>query len=278
MNQVGQGQTILVTGATGFLGRHICPILIKKGFNLKIVCRGKVDLYDSLPNLKVIYTNDLFFESKDWWIKHLKGVDKILHLAWYVEHQKYWDSPNNISCLEGSITLAKAALDIGISHFVGVGTCAEYEDSPGIKGINTALNPKSLYAATKSSTYFILRSLFEGSKTSFTWCRLFYLWGEGEDSGRFVSKLHIALENNKIFTIENGSLVRDYLHVTDAAENLVNTIVRGDSGPVNICSGYGVSLSDLAMNIASKLGKSHLLYINLKEGDKPSSKSIIGAP
>jgi nucleoside-diphosphate-sugar epimerase len=125
-------RTILVTGATGFLGSYICPILLNKGNKLKIVSRNK-SLNNKHINCEIIYTEDLFSEPLIWWLNNLKGVDVVLHLAWYLEHKKYWDSLENIKCLEGSIVLATAALQREIKHFIGIGTCAEYEESTEIK-------------------------------------------------------------------------------------------------------------------------------------------------
>lgn len=125
-------KTILVTGATGFLGNYICPILIKNGNKLKIVSRNQ-SLNNIHKNCEIIYTEDLFSEPLTWWLNNLKGVDVVLHLAWYLEHKKYWDSLENIKCLEGSIVLATAALQKEIKHFIGIGTCAEFEASIEIK-------------------------------------------------------------------------------------------------------------------------------------------------
>ena len=54
---------------------------------------------------------------------------------------------------------------------------------------NSKLNPLSIYAATKVSTFYCLKELFEQTSISFSWCRLFYMFGEGEDERKLYSYL-----------------------------------------------------------------------------------------
>lgn len=71
-------------------------------------------------------------------------------------------------------------------RFVGLGTCAEYDLSAGLITTDTPLSPNTLYAACKASAYQVLRCLLDTEDVSFAWCRLFYLYGEGEDERRLV--------------------------------------------------------------------------------------------
>jgi nucleoside-diphosphate-sugar epimerase len=122
----------------------------------------------------------------------------------------------------------------------------------------------------------MLRSLFEGTKTKFTWCRLFYLWGEGEREGRLIYELNKALMENRKFVVENGNLVRDYLHITEAANQIVNVINSNKFDSVNICSGKGISLSNLVLKIAESTGKINLIEIKEIRKLKSISFPIIG--
>jgi len=270
-------EVILVTGATGFVGRYICPLLINKGYKLKIICRNK-KLIEKNKNCEIIYTDDLFNESFDWWISHLKDVDKVLHLAWYLNHNKYWDSLENVSCLEGTIRLARASLHCKVKHFIGIGTCAEYEDSHDKINVNSRLNPKSIYASSKCSTYYMLNSLFKNTQTKFSWCRLFYLWGHDENEGRLIHELLKALNENKYFILENGSIVRDYLHIAVAAEKIYDVINLQRCDSVNICSGEGIKISELVTKIAMDIGKIHLIKFKKDEINKLLSFPIVGEP
>lgn len=122
----------------------------------------------------------------------------------------------------------------------------------------------------------MLRSLFDGSRTKFTWCRLFYLWGEGEREGRLIYELNKALDENRKFVVENGNLVRDYLHITEAANQIVNIINSNKCDSINICSGKAISISNLVLKIAKSKGKVNLIQIKENRNLKLNSFPIIG--
>jgi dTDP-6-deoxy-L-talose 4-dehydrogenase (NAD+) len=62
----------------------------------------------------------------------------------------------------------------------------EYDTSVGYLSVNTPLRPATLYAAAKAATYFAMRHSLGPAGVEFIWCRLFYLYGEGEDPQRVV--------------------------------------------------------------------------------------------
>ena len=87
--------------------------------------------------------------------------DVILHLAWNVEHGKFWSSENNLDWQNSTLELARAASEVGIRRFVGVGTCFEYgwPEFADCDETATPLTPTSLYAVTKDSTRRILEDM-----------------------------------------------------------------------------------------------------------------------
>ena len=88
------------------------------------------------------------------------------------------NSEKNVDCLIGSLELAKAASKSQLTKFIGIGACFEYETSNDALTIFTPLNPTTLYGC-KSFSYLSLKSSFEKTNIQFCWCRLFYLYGEG---------------------------------------------------------------------------------------------------
>src|SRR5690606_18871221 len=98
-----------------------------------------------------------------------EGVDAVLHMAWYAEPGQYLQSPRNLDCLTGTLAMAKGCAQAGVSRFVGVGTCMEYDTSGGYLSIRTPLRPVSPYAAAKAAAYLSLREYFRERKLSFAW-------------------------------------------------------------------------------------------------------------
>lgn len=259
---------ILITGATGFVGRQVTRALSKENVRLTLVVR-KTEKCNKLlsynPEVQLVETQNIFAESSQWWASNLKDVDVVIHLAWHVVPEEYQESSKNFDCLVGSLNLAKAVLDSAVSKFVGVGTCAEYKPQPDRKLVpGDPLEPTTLYAAAKTSLFYCLREAFKNSSTQFSWCRLFYLYGEGEDERRLVPYITNRLMKNEEVGLTSGRQVRDFIDVRQAGEQIAEISIRDAGGVYNICTGVGVSVKDLAEGIAARVNKQHLLKFGVR--------------
>ena len=186
---------VLLTGATGFVGRQVLRALIENGVRVRVVVRdGKQGQCAVGAGIDaVITTPDLFAENADWWAEVCKGVDTVVHSAWYAEPGKYLESPQNFDCLIGTLQLAKGAEQARVRRFVGIGTCIEYDLTSGLLSVDTPLRPLTPYAEAKVAAFTTLSQWFHRQRVEFAWCRLFYLFGEGEDARRLVPYLHAKL-------------------------------------------------------------------------------------
>jgi dTDP-6-deoxy-L-talose 4-dehydrogenase (NAD+) len=254
-------KNIVLTGASGFVGRQIAKALMARGHRLKLVLRpGGLERSGlDADDLEVVETNDLFAEDDDWWARQLSGAEALIHAAWYVEPGKYLDSPVNIECALGSLALAEGAIRAGVKQFIGVGTCFEYK-LPNAAITETAeLGPMTLYAAAKLAVQCMLERRFAGSGTAFTWARLFYLFGEGEHPARLFPTLHRKLSSGEPMLLASGDKIRDFLDVAEAAQLIATLAETGQTGVVNICSGHPVTIRQVAEEIADIYGRRDLL-------------------
>jgi dTDP-6-deoxy-L-talose 4-dehydrogenase (NAD+) len=159
-------KNILVTGANGFIGKHVVKYLISKNKKIKIIVRKKNNLFKN-KNIKIIYTKNLFKEKKNNLKNFLKNVNTVIHLAWFVKPNDYLNSEKNIECLIGTINLAEACAQSKVKNFIGIGTCFEYKINNKKISVNSALEPKNLYSATKLSVYYSLLNFFNKKKLIF---------------------------------------------------------------------------------------------------------------
>jgi nucleoside-diphosphate-sugar epimerase len=272
-------KTILLTGATGFVGKQIFKALRKSNVRIVPVVReGKESVYNSQHNVdRVVCSADIFQENSDWWAKQCNQIDVVIHAAWYVEHGKYLNSQKNMDCLIGSLNLAKGAATAGIKKFVGLGTCFEYDLSAGILSTETPINPLTPYAGSKAALFMGLSRWLPEVSVDFAWCRLFYLYGEGEDSRRLVPYLSSKLEKAEVAELTNGEQVRDYLDITIAAEMIVDCALGELNGPINICSGVPLSIRQLAESIADEYGRRDLLNFGARPDNSFEPKYIVGS-
>jgi nucleoside-diphosphate-sugar epimerase len=268
---------ILITGANGFVGKQVLKNLLAQGTHIRIVVRyGSVIQLNHTDNVEVIRTHNLFEEDQAWWEENLQGVDTVLHLAWYAEPGQYLNSAINFECLTGSLRLASACINAGIRKFIGIGTCFEYDVRVGYLSTETPLLPATIYAAAKTSTYFSLSNLFALSKVDFAWCRLFYLYGEGEDSRRLVPYLIEKLSRGEPAELSSGNQIRDYSDVAVVATKLLAVVRSELTGPINICSGIPITVREFATKIADQYDGRHLLQFGARPDNDMDPPCVVG--
>lgn len=273
---------VLITGATGFVGWQVARALIEKGADVSTVGRSNKNLPQGVRNH--INVADLFSLSPDFWHETCSEFDTVVHVAWYAEPGKYVWSEKNLYCLSGTLALAQGAALAGIKKFVGVGTCFEYKlDSSGGPisqpiSIDAPLGPATTYGAAKASTWLTLEAFLRERSVDFAWCRLFYLYGEGEDERRLVPFLKKRLAAGKPAELTSGRQIRDFLDVSEAGVCIAEAALGPYLGALNICSGKAITVRELAEQIAMKYGRPDLLKFDAHP-DKPDDPPyVVGEP
>ena len=268
----------LLTGGTGFVGRQVLRALSEKDIKVRLIVRGEKQL--EFANQKciesVVISQDLFLQDATWWANVCQGVDTVIHVAWYAEPGKYLQSDKNIDCLIGTLQLAKGSTLAGVKRFIGVGTCFEYDMTDGLLSIQTKLRPLTPYAATKAATFTALLEYFPKHDVLFAWCRLFYLYGEGEDARCLVSYLRNKLSAGEPALLTNGNQIRDFLDVRDAGKMIVETALGKQQGPINICSGIPITVRDLSERIANEYGRQDLLKFGARPENLIDPPCVVG--
>jgi dTDP-6-deoxy-L-talose 4-dehydrogenase (NAD+) len=268
-------KNVLLTGGTGFVGRQVLKRLLSAGCNVRLVLRR-----DGLApaGVEVWRTDDLFAESLPALCDMCTGIDTVIHAAWYTEPGEYLESMTNLHCLTGTLRLGEAAISAGSTRFVGVGTCFEYDLSAGYLRTSTALAPKTLYGAAKVAAFLTLSRMMALESRSFAWCRLFYLFGEGEDERRLVPYLRACLAAGEPAKLTSGRQIRDYLDVGEAGRRIADAALSGVEGPVNICSGVPVTVGDLALRIAEEYGHRDLVHLGARPDAAGDPPCVFGEP
>ena len=243
-------------------------LIVRKGW------KSKID--DSAKVASIFLTKNLFSENVEWWADVCNEIDIVIHAAWYAEPGKYLLSDKNKDCQQGTISMAKGAVSSGVKKFVGIGTCLEYDLTEGMLSINTPLRPLSPYAASKAAVYLSLSKSLEKQDVAFSWCRLFYLFGEGEDCRRLVPYIKSQLEDDKKVELTSGHQIRDFMNVSDAGKQIADVALGKNVGAINICSGIPVTVRELAENIASEYGKIELLQFGVRSNNYMDPPCVVG--
>jgi nucleoside-diphosphate-sugar epimerase len=240
-----------------------------------MVVRTPVEIAGGVEQVSVA---DLFTAPRYELVQLCAGIDTVIHSAWYAEPGKYLSADENLSCLSGTLQLAKAAIQAGVARFVGIGTCFEYDLSVGYLRTDTPLAPATLYGACKASAYLTLSRLMERDEQSFAWCRLFYLHGEGEYSRRLVPYVRSRLAAGERAELTSGRQIRDYLDVKDAGRMIADVALGGAKGALNICSGTPVTVAELAFRIADEFGRRDLISLGARQDAPGDPHCVFGEP
>lgn len=268
---------ILLTGATGFVGRQVMRALLADGLSVRAVVRkGSRARVENAAAIELLDTPDLFAETAAWWAEACRGIDIVIHVAWYAEPEKYLQAPRNLACLEGTLALARGCVQANVRRFVGIGTCFEYDLSGGLLSVQTPLRPTTPYAGAKAAAFIALSNWLPAQGVAFAWCRLFYLYGEGEDKRRLVPHLRARLAAGQAAELTSGTQIRDYLDVRDAGRMIVEAALGNNDGAINICSGIPVSVRDLAEQIADEYGRRDLLMFGARPDNLLDPPYVLG--
>ncbi len=242
---------IAVTGASGFLGKHVVSELVSRGVEPTILLRQESVLPDIFRDLSLVRFD--IANPPDDAFDQLAQPDILIHLAWsglpnYQSlHHFETELPTQYRFLRNLMTG-------GLSHLVVSGTCFEYGMQSGCLLETAEANPKNSYGFAKDSLRRQLQYLTKTVPCDLTWTRLFYLYGQGQaPSSLYMQLLGAASRGEKIFDMSGGEQLRDYLSVEEAARILCDLAV-GSSRPeiVNICSGKPISVRRLVEEWAAQ--------------------------
>lgn len=235
---------VAVTGAKGFIGQHVLSGLTRH--SVEVVAFDKNFLAadeDTLnPNMVQLDIEKFPPNTYEW----MGRPDVLIHLAW-------GGLPNyrSLHHFEQELPLQYRFLSnlirSGLSSLVVTGTCFEYGMQSGelIESMDT--RPDNPYGLAKDVLRRQLEHLRTNHPFSFSWARLFYLYGEGQSETSLLPQLKSAVkQGHRVFNMSGGEQLRDYLPVTDVAKNIVRLAInKADIGPVNICSGKPISVRRL---------------------------------
>jgi nucleoside-diphosphate-sugar epimerase len=246
-------KTVLVTGAAGFIGGHTLQRLATRGYKVEAVSRVARPSSDAVRWRKA---DILDIDAVEKLIYEVRPTH-LLHLAWITEHGIYWSAPENVAWLIASLKLLELFGRAGGERAVGLGTCAEYDWSapPPYREATTPLLPRNLYGAAKNSLSLMQPQIARHFHFKQAWCRPFFLYGPGENPSRFVPSLACSLLRGESPVCRDPKAIRDFLHVDDIAEAIATVLDSDFEGAVNLSSGQGAELGEVA-NMLSMLAGS----------------------
>lgn len=252
---------VLVTGAAGFIGRHLVPVLIAHGHDVIAVSRTP-DVAESRKGARWLVC-DLLSESAPAELIETYRPTHLIHLAWNTTPGSFWNDLANVDWLAASLRLYRVFASCGGRRAIGSGTCAEYDwNEPVLSEAKTPIKPRTLYGSAKAALGSTLTLAATEQGLSFAWGRLFFIYGPGEKRGRLVSDVFSALMDGQPALVSHCHQERDVMHVSDVAGALVALLESDVAGPVNIATGECHPLADIVTAVARLAGRPELIQFD----------------
>jgi len=249
---------IVVTGATGFIGSQVTAALVSAGIDVVGISRKQQ------PNKEVEWICADLLDQRQAADAILKArADRLIHLAWTVEHGKFWTDPANLAWAAASLGIAKKANEAGVQHITMCGTCFEY-DWPTDQACDEESTPTAahtLYDITKDACRRLIGAHAISTGYGFAWGRIFYVYGEAENPNRLVASVARSIVAGRIAKCSNGLAERDWMDVRDAGTAIARVSLSEFSGPINIASGEAATVRQVAQTIGEIAGRSELVAI-----------------
>lgn len=250
----------LVTGASGFVGRHAVAALAARGFTVHAVARRPLA---EVP--AAWHAADLLDARARQSLMESVRPTHLLHLAWETRHGYFWEAPENLDWVAATLDLARCFHATGGTRMVLAGSCAEYDWSPEALGDGicrereTPCRPATLYGTAKLAAYELTAAYAARAGISHAWGRLFLAYGPYEADARLVPSVVLSLLAGKRVKLGDGDKRRDFMDARDAGAAFAALLASPEEGPVNIASGACLTIADVASRLGHLIGKADLL-------------------
>ena len=252
---------MLVTGANGYIGRHVVKAVLDKGAEV-IACDVVTDDVDERAVRKTL---NLFELPEGNVYEQLESPDVCLHMAW--RNGFVHNAPTQIGDLSAHYKFLTAMIDGGLKQLAVMGTMHEVGYWEGAIDENTPCNPISMYGIAKDALRRAMFLYCEQNDCVLQWLRCYYILGDDKKNNSIFCKLlSAAEEGKKSFPFTTGKSQYDFITVDELANQLSAAVMQKEVvGIINCCTGKPMSLADRVEQFI----KEHGLDIKLEYGAFP---------
>jgi nucleoside-diphosphate-sugar epimerase len=249
---------IFITGATGFIGSHLIPLLSQHTLLLlsrKQACRAE-------QNISFVQADLADREKREKPLLDF-APDACIHLAW-----KGLPDYSLEACLENfdlSVRLFESLAGLGCKKVFSEGTCCEYGALEGLAKENHVPAGLNRFAAFKTALRVVGESLSQEKSFDLIWGRIFFVYGPGQRESSLIPACYSSLLKGHEPALKNPRAACDFIHVSDVALAIKALIeAEGLRGVFNIGSGKLVPVSSVCACVAAAAGR-RVKDVNNKE-------------
>jgi NAD dependent epimerase/dehydratase len=276
-------ETVLITGADGFIGSHLTEMLVREGYHVKALSQynsfnywGWLEDVDCRDRIEVL-NGDV---RDPHYCKHItKGVDIVFHLAALIAIPYSYVAPDSYvdTNVKGTLNICQAALENGVKRVIHTSTSEVYGTARYVP-IDEAhpLQPQSPYSASKIGADAMAMSFFNAFDLPLTIARPFNTYGPRQSARAVIPTIISQIASGKK-QIKLGDVTptRDFNYVTDTCRGFL-ALARCEQAigqTVNIGSNFEISVGD-TLNLIRELMNSDVEFLADEQRLRPGKSEV----
>lgn len=235
-------QTILITGATGFIGSHLVDYLVKKKYNIVILKRSTSDISRIKKNINCISAYDVDKQKIEIAFQNHK-IDVVMHLATFYGRAQNYENSIQTNIIFG-LDLIALSIKYGVEVFINTDTFGS--------------SYLADYVMTKK--HFLDWLNLRKNSIKIANMKLHHVYGEADSHDKFVMWLLRELRaGNKAIELTSGTQLRDFIYVKDVATAFEVVMLKKKNfdsmQEFNISSGCKYTVKEFCILMAGKILK-----------------------
>ena len=244
-----KNKRVLVIGGNGYLGSFLVKALEKENANVFVVSRNAELLYN---HFAVDITD---FDAIHKVVQEIQP-DIVFHLAANISRNRDFAIYTDMAKVNvmGTLNLLQALQNLD-THFIFTSSSEIYGNNESPFHENQLPKPVSPYSLSKVNAEMLIQTYCLNNNKKFTNLRIFNFYGENMPEDFFIPQMINSLKREEDFLMTKGEQTRDFLYVDDVVEALLLTAKNTNSynETMNVCSGKGTKLSELATEVNEKM-------------------------
>jgi dolichol-phosphate mannosyltransferase len=255
-------ETVLVTGASGFVGANVVRALLAQGHHIHVLSRSPTlswRLADVGARLLTLHRANLEDARAVRSALRMARPSVVLHLATHGAYESQADGKSILQTnILGTHNLLEASAESGVRLFVNTGSSSEYGLQSQPMREDMRLEPNSFYAVAKAAQTHLCSLLAQRSSMAVACFRLFSVYGPWEESTRLIPTMIRRARTGLPLEMVEPSIARDFVYVDDVVNALVDfpKLAEMKGEVINLGTGVETTLADVVATVKEILQSS----------------------
>ena len=249
-------ETVLITGAGGFIGSHLIPQLVRADYNVIAIDNNITKLTNLNVDCNKVEIDITNRESMGKFAERL-NIDSVVHLAAIAAPRYAEEHPDltfNVN-VQGTYAVLKLAKSVGAQKTIFMSSAHVYGISPKYMPTDEShpLYLLDTYTTSKVLGEQLCQLFYENHSLSYMALRLFNGYGPNQSVGYFIPDMVEKAKKGDI-TLQGGYVTKDFVYIDDIVGAIIKSLNSKYVGPLNVGTGVQTTLESVALRIGESFG------------------------